>query len=115
MLYPCTRGALARKTAPLVAALMMTFGVAAAAEDAKEPDWKGQWLRQRVPGVAGQPSFDPNKPWGKGQEAPLTPEYQAVLETNLKSQAEGGFFDWRGADCLGFGMPLITYGFQPTE
>jgi hypothetical protein len=116
MLYPSSIGAFALKAAPLVAALLlMTVGVAAAAEDGKYPDWKGQWLRQRVPGVAGQPSFDPNKPWGRGQEAPLTPEYQAILETNLKSQEDGAFFDWRGVSCLGFGMPLITYGFQPTE
>src|SRR6202167_3915734 len=93
-------GAFALKAAPLAAALMMTFGAAAAAEDAKYPDWKGQWLRQRVPGVAGQPSFDPNKPWGKGQEAPLTPEYHAILDANLKSQADGAFFDWRGVSCL---------------
>jgi hypothetical protein len=109
-------GAFALKAAPLVAALLLTSAVAAiAGEDAKYPDWKGQWLRQRVPGVAGQPSFDPNKPWGRGQEAPLTPEYQAILDANLKSQEDGAFFDWRGVSCLGFGMPLITYGFQPTE
>ena len=35
-----------------MAALMVTLTAAAAAEDAKYPDWKGQWLRQRVPGVA---------------------------------------------------------------
>ena len=84
MLGPSTMGALARKTAPLVTALMLAFGVAAAAEEGKYPDWKGQWNRQRVPGVAGQPSFDPNKPWGKGQQAPLTPEYQAVLEATSR-------------------------------
>jgi len=107
-------GTCAARTAPMVAAILLTLGPAMA-DEAKYPDWRGQWLRQRVPGVAGQPSFDPNKPWGKGQEAPLTPEYQAILESNLKSQSEGSFFDWRGANCLGFGMPLIAYGFQPME
>jgi hypothetical protein len=115
MLCPRTMGASARKAAPLVAALMLTFGIAAFAEEGKYPDWKGQWNRQRVPGVAGQPSFDPNKPWGKGQEAPLTPEYQAVLEANLAAQRDGGFFDWLGASCRGFGMPLVMYAFQPME
>jgi hypothetical protein len=118
MLDPNKFGACALRAAMVTAALLtgalMTFD-AAASDEAKYPDWKGQWIRQRVPGVAGQPSFDPNKPWGKGQEAPLTPEYQAILEANLKSQAEGSFFDWRGAKCLGFGMPLIAYGFQPME
>jgi hypothetical protein len=116
---PDRLGALMR-TVPLAAALMIGFGIAAAAEEArypdpKYPDWRGQWTRQVVPGVAGQPSFDPNKSWGRGQEAPLTPEYQAVLEANLKAQAEGSFFDWRGASCRGFGMPLVMYAFQPME
>jgi len=55
-------GACVARTAPMVAAILMTLG-AAVADEAKYPDWRGQWLRQRVPGVAGQPSFDPNKPW----------------------------------------------------
>jgi hypothetical protein len=116
MRYPGTIDAFVLKTASLVAALtMLGLGAAAAGEDGKYPDWRGQWNRERVTGIAGQPSFDPHKPWGKGQEAPLTPEYQAVLEANLKSQREGGFFDWLGASCRGFGMPLIMYPFQPME
>src|SRR5258708_1833477 len=108
-------GVLALQAASLLAILMMGLGVATAAEEGKYPSWQGQWNRQRVTGLAGQPSFDPHKSWGKGQEAPLTPEYQAVLEANLKSQREGGFFDWLGASCRGFGMPLIMYPFQPME
>ena len=99
-------------------AVITATGFSASAEDwygGKYPDWRGQWNRQRVAGIPGQPSFDPNKPWGLGQQAPLTPEYQAVLEANLKSQREGGFFDWLGSSCRGFGMPLIAYGFQPLE
>ena len=38
-----------------------------------------------------------------------------MLESNLKAQAEGGFFDWLGASCRGFGMPLVMYAFQPLE
>jgi hypothetical protein len=114
MIKPASFGALAA-AAPLAALLGFAFGGTAAGEDAKYPNWKGQWNRQIVRGLAGQPSFDPNKPWGKGQEAPLTPEYQAILEANLKAQEQGGFFDWRGVDCRGFGMPLIMYPFQPME
>ncbi len=109
-------GTIACRIASHAATLAMFFATSAiAADDGKYPDWRGQWLRERVPGVAGQPSFDPNKPWGRGQQAPLTPEYQAILEANLKSQEEGSFFDWRGVKCLGFGMPLIAYGFTPME
>jgi len=72
-----------------VAVLTMTGGVHAA-EGARYPGWKGAWERYvppvsvvspsglRTPG--GQPSFDQTKPWGSGQQAPLTPEYQKVLE-----------------------------------
>src|SRR5262249_22725305 len=111
-----TIGALAPKLAPLAAALAMVVSAVAAGEEIKYPDWKGQWRGVlRVGTFGGQPSFDPTKPWGKGQQAPLTPEYEAILETNLKSQEQGSFFDWRGANCLGFGMPLIAYGFQPIQ
>jgi len=115
MLQRGSIGRAALSAVPLFAAVAIALGAASAGEEANYPDWKGQWNRQAVPGLAGQPSFDPNKPWGKGQEAPLTAEYQAVLEANLKSQAEGKFFDWLGASCRGFGMPLIMYPFQPME
>ena len=62
-----------------------------------------------------QSSFDPTKGWGKFQEAPLTPEYQKIFDDNLAAQARGEFFDWRGAKCQGFGMPLIMYPFVPIE
>jgi len=109
--------ALALGASLLVAALASSSGPITAAEEAKYPDLRGRWdgVLRTKPGLPGQPSFDAGKAWGKGQEAPLTAEYQAVLETNLKSQAEGGAGDWLGADCKGFGMPLIAYGFVPME
>jgi len=111
-------GALARKGLPLLAALM-TWGAVtatpAAGEEGKYPNWKGQWNRELVRGLIGQPSFDPNKGWGKYREAPLTAKYRKVLEDNVAAQARGEFFDWRGAKCQGFGMPLIMYPFVPIE
>ena len=73
-----------------VAALAMPIGGVQAAEGAKYPDWKGAWARFVVPGLGGQPSFDQTKPWGRGQQAPLTPEYQAIHEASLADQANGG-------------------------
>ena len=61
---------------------MTTFalGVTASAQGSmKYPDWKGAWARFAIPGLGGQPSFDQTKPWGRGQQAPLTPEYQLSL------------------------------------
>jgi hypothetical protein len=81
----------------------------------KYPDLKGQWRRAPVPGAVGQPPHDPSKPYGRGQEAPLTPEYQAIFEANLKDQAEGG----RGNDvtriCLPNGMPRAMSAYEPLE
>ena len=105
----------ARKAVPLLAVCAITVGAAAAGDETKYPDLRGQWSRIRVPGVAGQPSFDPTKPWAKGQQAPLTPEYQAILEANLTSQATGGVGDYQGVSCLGWGMPVIMYGVEPLE
>jgi hypothetical protein len=68
-----------------------------------------------VPGAVGQPPHDPSRPFGRGQEAPLTPEYQAIFEANLKDQAEGG----RGNDvtriCLPNGMPRAMSAYEPLE
>jgi HsdM N-terminal domain len=50
---------------------------ARAADDAKYPDWKGQWARFAVP-LPTQPSHDQTKPWGNGQQAPLTPDQRVA-------------------------------------
>src|SRR5205085_4451686 len=73
--------------AALAAALAMTAGDARAADDAKYPNWKGQWARFIVPGLPGQASHDQTKPQGYGQEAPLKSEYRAVLDASMADQA----------------------------
>jgi hypothetical protein len=98
-----------------LASLMLSTG-AQAFDDSRYPNWKGQWTRYIVPGLPGQPSFDQTKPWGFGQEAPLTPEYRAVLEASLADQAKGGqgnFVD--GSRCLAYGMPMMMAAFYPQE
>jgi hypothetical protein len=98
----------------LAAALVATD--ARAFDDSKYPDLGGQWLAVRIPGVGGQPGFDPYKPWGLGQQAPLTPEYQKVLEASLADQAAGGQGNWHtGAICLPPGMPGMMSLFQAME
>jgi len=104
----------------IASAFMMGCGGLKAAE--KYPDWKGAWepwvppvsivspSGLRTPG--GQPSFDQTKPWGRGQQAPLTAEYQKVLEDSIADQAKGGQgnnFD--RARCMPTGMPhMMTFG-----
>jgi hypothetical protein len=115
------------RTAVMAAAAVMAIGGARASDEAKYPDWKGAWERF-VPPVSivspsglltpgGQPSFDQTKPWGRGQQAPLTAEYQKVLEDSIADQAEGGQgnnFD-RAARCMPAGMPLNMIAFLPLE
>src|SRR6266436_3784021 len=100
----------------VVAVLVVPIGGVAAADDAKYPDWKGAWARHVVRGLGGQPSFDQTKPWGLGQQAPLTPEYQKVLEASLADQANGGQGNFAShALCLPAGMPLMMVAFRPLE
>jgi hypothetical protein len=86
---------------------MMRIGGVRAAEDAKYPNWKGQWDTIN-PRLGGQViKFDPTKPWGPAQQAPLTPQYQKVLEDSMADQARGGIGNYPTARCLPGGMPRM--------
>ncbi len=97
------------------AAVMVAATGALAFDDAKYPDWKGLWTRARVPGAVGQPPHDPSKPAGRGQQAPLTPEYQARFEANLVDQANGGQGTSATFACLPNGMPRMMSAYEPLE
>src|ERR1700719_1312699 len=98
------------------AALIVTSCCVQAAEDAKYPDWRGSWRRFIISELGGMPSFDQTKPWGLGQQAPLTAEYQKVLEDSLADQAKGGQGNFIGhAKCYPAGMPFMMVGAQPLE
>ncbi|HEY7299826.1 MAG TPA: hypothetical protein VH684_18110 [Xanthobacteraceae bacterium] len=99
----------------LAAGMLTPLGGAAAFDDSRYPDLSGQWHRLPTPGVRGQPSFDPTRPWGRGQQAPLTPEYQAKFEASLADQAAGGHGAQRGWSCRTSGMPLMMTLFEPME
>jgi len=78
-------------------------------DESKYPDWSGEWR-------LGPPAkWDPSKPPARGQEAPLTPEYQAMFEANLADQAAGG----QGLDptytCILDGMPRVMSVVFPME
>src|SRR6267154_2797785 len=110
------------------ATVLVTSAVAASAGEAKYPDWSGAWERWYPenwvldPGngtrtAGGQPSHDQSKPWARGQEAPLTPEYEKVYKESLADQADGGeglFFN-HGVRCMPGGMPIMTIAFAPME
>jgi len=95
----------------LAVAFMTTTASAQLFDPSKYPDIMGQW--KRPPGVANQ--WDTSKPPRRGQQAPLTQEYQAVLEANLADQALGG----QGSDptyvCIPDGMPRAMNVIFPLE
>jgi len=91
----------------LAAAVTATMGGAQAADEAKYPNWKGQWSAVN-PRLGGQAiKYDPTKAWGPAQQAPLTPEYQKVLEASMADQAKGGLGNYPTARCLPGGMPRM--------
>jgi len=94
----------------LAAALIAAASSAQAFDETKYPDWSGQW--RRPPGVGNQ--WDTSRPPRQGRP-PLTPEYQAIYEANLKDQAAGG----QGTDptytCIPDGMPRAMNVIFPME
>jgi hypothetical protein len=99
----------------LAATLCWSWAGARAFDDAMYPDLSGQWLRINL-FRGGQITFDPTKAWGLGQEAPLTPEYQAILEASIADQANGGQGNWHSGDrCMPPGMPATMNGYNSLE
>jgi hypothetical protein len=105
MLYRISVGA-----AALLAALCVTIVDSRAWDDSKYPDLSGQWRP-----IGGPGRFDMSKPAGRGQQAPLTPEYQALFEANLRDQAQGGQGTTATYTCISPGMPRVTNGYGEIE
>jgi hypothetical protein len=90
----------------VLAGLSLPIGDAHAWDDVKYPNWKGQWLSVTAPSARRNPiKFDPNKAAGPAQQAPLTTEYQKVLEDSMADQAKGGLGNYPSARCRLGGMP----------
>src|SRR6202521_6008383 len=70
-----------------MAATLATVTAASAHDESKYPDWSGQW---RWNAMGGAPRYDPSKPAGAAQEAPLKEEFRRIHQANLAEQAQGG-------------------------
>ena len=102
----------------LIGALAISALLGAGAAQAQEfgaskyPDWKGQWLRT---GRGNGNAWDPTKPLGLGEGAPLIPEYQAILEAAVADEKAGG----QGIDptylCVPSGLPRSMIAVLPME
>ena len=101
---------LERRLLGVIAALLCVTSPALAWDDARYPDLSGQWRA-----IGGPGRFDISKPAGRGQQAPLTPEYQAIFEANILDQAAGGQGTTPTYKCISPGMPRVTNGYGEIE
>jgi len=97
--------------AVLATCLLLGATGADAQDQSKYPDWSGQWTFG--PGMGR--GWDPTKPQGLGQQAPLTAEYQAIFEKTLADKDQGGIGGDPTAICLPHGMPRMMIGIYPLE
>src|ERR1700722_16230749 len=93
----------------LAAAPGMSAAGAQDVDHAKYPEMRGTWVR---PGAA---QWDPTKPAGLRQQAPLTAEYQAIFENNLNIAKSGGQEYNPQVNCLPAGMPRVMIAYDPLE
>src|SRR4051795_6402010 len=103
---------LLRAVLGLTAAIVIAGSVAAQQpfEENKYPNMAGQWLRVGALGV-----FDTTKPLGRGQQAPLPPEYQKIYDDNLAEVAQGGSGTDPVHSCIPEGMPRAMSLVLPME
>src|SRR5262249_33512170 len=77
--------------------------------DGNYPDWSGQWTDRDTT------RWDPSKPPNAGQQAPLTPEYQAKLEAAMADRRNGGRGNTQTISCNHTGMPRAMLVYQTME
>ncbi len=87
----------------LTVALLIAPEGAAAVDDSKYPDLRGQWDRVGVPN------------WTPAGKPPFTPEYQAVFEANRADMANGGDGGVPSQYCIPQGMPMMMNLYDPME
>ena len=96
----------------LAALLILSIPGARAFDESRYPNWKGQWVEG---GVVRTSAWDTSLPAGAGEQAFLTPEYQAVFSANVKDEADGGPPADPTSRCVPAGMPRVMMAVQPME
>jgi hypothetical protein len=102
-----------RRSLRWLAALLPLTTVPAMGGVLTYPDFEAQW-RNPTANRGGNP-WDPNKPMGLAQQAPLTPEYQAKFEASVKAQKAGTQGNSLGSTCVLPGMPKMMNFSEPME
>jgi hypothetical protein len=96
----------------LTAAMLAAPAGARAQDLSKFPDLSGQWRKPQ--GIPNGP-WDISKPAGRAQQAPLTPEYQAIYDAKLTERATGSLAGDPTAQCIPHGMPRMMVAIYPME
>jgi hypothetical protein len=92
-------------------AMTVTMAALAPASAAETyPDFESQWRS-----AASSDAWDPAKPAGLAQQAPLTAEYRNMFEASLKDQAAGGRGNNYQSSCVLDGMPRMMSLTAPME
>src|SRR4051812_30587514 len=94
----------------LAVGLALISAVASAQDERNYPDFTAQWSRAPAGG-----QWDPSRPGGLRQQAPLTPEYQALLEAAVKEIVTGDQQFNVQARCYPSGMPRLMIAYEPLE
>ncbi len=97
------------------AAVLVTASIQVSAQAQQYPDFESQWRNPAAERGDHSDAWDPTKPAGLAQQAPLTPEYQAVFEASLADQAAGGRGNNHQAACVLDGMPRLMSLTAPME
>ncbi len=96
----------------LAAVFALSVGGARAFDETRFPNWKGQWVQVGGDHAA---AWDPTKPPGAGQQAPLAPEYQARFKESVEAEAKGGPPIDPTVSCIPAGMPRVMMAVHPME
>jgi hypothetical protein len=92
------------------ATLLVNFAFAQPLDESKYLDLNGEWSRGDEPA-----QWDPTKPRGLQQQAPLTAEYQSIFEANLATLHSGDGGSDPQLSCLPSGMPRVMIAYEPIE
>jgi hypothetical protein len=93
-----------------ITALLLTAAPAQSANESTYPDLNAQWVRAHP-----RSQWDPSKPRGHQQEAPLIPEYRAIFDVNLRALRSGRLGADPQIDCFPAGVPRMMIAYEPLE
>jgi hypothetical protein len=102
-----------KRLVPLWLALVVMVAVSPASlrgEDlSKFPDWTGQWTQ------SGGAQWDPTKPGNRGQQPPLTAEYDAEWTAAQADLRAGGRGNTPSMTCTRLGLPRALLVYESME